>query len=500
MHKLRQKVNDAPVSSLPFSGKPLYARLAEHYRCVIAAGTLPVGERMPSVRMLMERHSVSLSTVLQAVRQLEDQGWVEARPRTGYFVLRAAEKSLQKTPSPARMEPILQAQYVGLHEKISTVIALANTYPDAINLGGATAAPTLYPAAKLRAISIKLLRSSPTMLTEAGRDNGALAFRQAIAKRSLSAGINVTADDIIVTGGGLEAVNLALRAVTQPGDTVAIESPAFFGLLQTLESLGLRALEIPTSASSGLSVEALDVALDAYPSVKAVVVVPNLQNPTGSVMPDERKSELVRLCAVRQIPLIEDDPYGELLENEGNGLSRRAAKAWDRDDGVIYCSSLNKVLAPGLRLGWISTGRWAARIKMLKFSQTRHNETLPQLVAADFMNSGAYDRHLRHLRSHLALQRAGSVEAIKRYFPRETRLTSPVGGIVLWLELPGKSGSDAVFRTCLAKGVRIAPGTIFSNSGRFDSFIRLSCPRPFNDELDKAFKLIGQAASQNQLP
>ncbi|SOE95954.1 transcriptional regulator, GntR family [Burkholderia sp. D7] len=483
---------EMPPRDLPMAGEPLYERLAEHYRRVITSGTLVPGDRMPSVRAMMLRHQVSLSTALQVFRRLEDAGWLQAKPRSGYFVRRRTVPALPSVDEPENPSAPMEAQFVGLHESISKVIAQAQRFPEALNLAGATAAASLYPTARLQALTIKILRHQPTLLTDVGGESVGAVLRQAIAKRALSAGMTLSPDEVIATTGGVEAVNLALRAVTQAGDTVAIESPAFFGLLQIIESLGLRALEISTSPTTGMSLEALEMALLAYGNIKAVVVVPHLQNPLGSVMPNERKAGLVRLCARHKVAVIEDEPYRELLDDAGQN---KPLKAWDRDGGVIHCASLNKVLAPGLRLGWMSSGRWHERVKMLKYAQSRNNESLSQLVAAEFIGSGAYDRHLFQLRERLRTQREATADAIARYFPTGTRLNVPVGGVVLWVELPAGTDSGRLFEEALTQGIRIAPGTIFSNSQRFASFIRLSCPQPFDQTVDDALQRLGRLAS-----
>lgn len=474
------------------SGEPLYERLAEHYRRVIVAGTLAPGDRMPSVRAFMSRHQVSLSTALQTFRHLEDAGWLLAKPRSGYFVRRPPVARLATVHEPEIASRPNEAQYVGLHERISRVLERAHAYPDVLNLGGATAAAALYPTTRLQTLGVRLLRHRPTLLTEVGTEGGSPEFRQAVARRALSSGVTLSIDDVMVTSGGVDAVNLALRAVAQPGDTIAIESPAFFGLLQILESLGLRALEIPASPTTGLSLEALDIALDAYDNVKALVVVPNLQNPLGCIMPDDRKAELVAMCARRGVAIIEDDPYRELIAGD---VCARPLKARDRDGGVIYCPSLNKVLAPGMRLGWMSAGRWHARVRMLKFAQSRLNESLPQVIAAEFIGSGAFDRHLHQLRERLAIQRDAMSDAIARYFPSGTRLSPPPGGMLLWIALPDGCDAEKLFEAALPHGIRIAPGSIFSNSSRFSGFIRLSCPKPYDQEMEHALRQLGQLAS-----
>jgi DNA-binding transcriptional MocR family regulator len=356
------------------------------------------------------------------------------------------------------------------------------------NLAGASGAPELYPEGPLKQAAQRTLRRNPGLLVKPAPRNGNADFKAVMARRSVSIGLAVSPDDVLVTHGCIEALNLALRAVAQPGDTVAVESPTFFGLLQVLESLGMRALEIPTSPQLGISVEALDLAIQTYPDIKAVVVVPHLQNPLGSIMPDAQKIRLVKLCERNGIPLIEDDTYSDLANGD---IPLTALKAWDRTGNVIYCASLHKVLAPGMRLGWMTAGRWQARVEMLKYAQTRQNEEWSQMVAAEFMASSAYDRHLRRLRSFSKTQRERTGEAIANYFPLGTRLSVPEGGMTLWVELPQRLSSEKAFNEALREGILVAPGMMFSNSNRFDHFIRLNCGLPYSRDLDNAIRKLG---------
>jgi DNA-binding transcriptional MocR family regulator len=276
-----------------------------------------------------------------------------------------------------------------------------------------------------------------------------------------------------------------------------VESPTFYGLLQVLESLGLRALEIPTSPLTGMSIDALELAIRTYDNIKAVVVVPHLQNPLGSIMPDAHKQRLVQLCEASAITLIEDDTYSELVsENTRGNAPLRAMKSWDRTGNVIYCASLHKILAPGMRLGWMAPGRWQARIEMLKFSQTRSNEELSQLAAADFIASPDYDRHLRHLRSTLLNQRQHTAETIANHFPEGTRLTVPDGGLSLWVEMPQQLSSKRVFDAALQEQILVSPGLMFSNSLRFDPFLRISCGWPVDKDVEQALRRLGQIVTQ----
>lgn len=471
--------------------QPLYLRLADHYQGAIESGTLSPGDRMPSVRSLTRLHHVSLSTALQACRYLEDKGWLEARPRAGYFVRRPRRNVLAPASEPDSVIAPDPAQYLGIHERVSSFIVQCEQHLLRLNLAQAFGSPDAYPAEALRQAAARALRRRPEVLVSPVPTHGDPGFRAVLARRALEGGgMRLTAEDIVVTHGCTEAMNLALRAVTQPGDVVAVESPVFFGLLQTLQSLGLRALEIPTSPRTGLSVDALELALQTQANLKAVAVIPNFQNPLGSVMPDAEKQRLLALCGRYDIPLIEDDTYGAL----GDETPLRAIKSWDEHGQVIHCASLHKTLAPGMRLGWVAGGRWQARIRMLKYAQSRPNATLPQLALAEFMGSAAYERHLTRLRRLLHTRREQMAESIASHFPAGTRLSLPDGGMLLWIQLPPLRQPRVLFETALREGIRVAPGWIFSNSDRYDSYVRINCCQPFGDETEAAIKRLAEIA------
>jgi DNA-binding transcriptional MocR family regulator len=468
----------------------LYSRIADHYLTALRDETLAPGTRFPSVRRLMRDHAVSLSTALQVCRHLEDLGWLHARPRSGYFVQRPRRADLP----PARELPVepSEADYVGIHGRLSALLARGEARASRVNLALAVCPPELYPSAALARATQQLLRRHPDVLTIASRRHGHPALKAALARRALDRGIHATADEIVVTHGCIEALNLALRAVTRPGDTVVVESPTFYGMLQNLEALGLRALEVPTSPRTGLSVDALEFALqrDAEQGgrLRAVLVMPTVHNPLGCVMPDTEKERLVRLCERHDIALIEDDTYADMI---APGTQARAAKSWCQSGHVIYCHSLNKNLAPGLRVGWTLPGRWHARVEMLKYTQTRFNEDLPQMALAGFLAGPAWDRHLNQMRQTLAKRREDYLEGIARHFPAGTRVSPPAGGLLLWIELPEGVCGDALFDAALEVGIKISPGSMFSNGRRFDNFVRLAIGTPYGPVVDDALKWLG---------
>jgi len=478
----------AVPSALRAASAPLYQQVAGHYRQAIAAGTLTTGDRMPSVRTLMGLHNVSLSTALQACRELEAAGLLEARPRSGYFVAAPQRPALApiEEPAPGLPDP---AQYVGIHQRISAILARSRHHQ--VNLGGACGAPELYPADDLRHAAIRALRKQPDLFGSSVEADGHPAFRAALARHALRHKIHVSPEEIVVTHGATEALTLALRAVAVPGDIIAVESPTYYGLLQILESLGMQALEIPCSPQTGISLEALELAAQTYDNIKAVCVVPNLQNPLGCVMPDAHKQRLVAWCAARGIAMIEDDCCSATFDDD---VPLTAAKSWDTTGTVIHCASLHKILAPGMRLGWITGGRWQARVEMLKFGLSRPNEMLTQIAVAEYMGTGAFERHLRRLRTQLRMQREWVAQKVAATFPSGTRLTLPRGGLHIWLEMPANVSSEALFEQVLRDGIRVMPGAMFSNSNRFNHYLRLNCGNLRTPQLEAALDTVAAAA------
>ena len=416
---------------------PLYKRLAAHYRDAIRAGALAPGERMPSLRSLMRLHPISLSTALQLCRELEDDGWLEARDRSGYFVRapRAPRIAPVNEPRPGRAPD--PAQYVGIHARVSAFVAQRRAARRSRSTSRSPARRR--SSTRPRRCAPPWPRAAPAPRPAGGappQQRGDAGFRAVLARRALAAGMTLAPDDILVTNGCIEALNLALRAVAQPGDTIAVESPTFYGLLQVLESLGLRALEIPTSPQTGLSLEALELALHTYGDIKAVVVVPHLQNPLGSVMPDAHKQAAGALCEQRGIALIEDDTYSELLDSAD---ARCAPSSPGTSAGsVIHCASLHKILAPGMRLGWIAAG---AGRRASRCSSTRRRATTRacrRSAPASSWPPAPTTGTCAACAPRCGTQREQTAEAIARYFPPGTRMNVPPGGLQLWVELPDK--------------------------------------------------------------
>jgi len=470
----------------PETGDPyIYEKIAGRIERHIKKGTYRSGERIPSVRSLSLQMKVSISTVLKAYFSLENRGFIEARPQSGYYVRHqvpqvSAEPETHHSPAaPTR---------VSINDLVMMVMRDARN-PDLVPLGLAAPNPESLPTDKLNRILSSVARRYKNQGISYDFPPGCEKLRVQLAQRSMTAGCSITPNQIVITSGCLEAVMLSLRAVCRPGDTVAIETPIFYNLLQVIEMLDLKALEIPTHPQNGISLSALRYALEHNP-VHACLVIPNYNNPFGSCMADERKKELVMLLAAYGIPLIENDVYGDL----GFSYHRpTVAKRYDKKGLVILCSSFSKTLAPGYRVGWVVPGRFQEKIERLKSVSNIATATLPQLAIAEFLANGGYDHYLRKIRGIYSRQISLMSQAITRYFPDGTKVNNPSGGFVLWVEMPEGIDSIKLYEHALDKGITIAPGLIFSASGKYRNFIRLNAAY-WSDRIEQALATVGRLA------
>ena len=459
-----------------------YQELAERIADLIRHGTFLPGQRIPSVRLLSRQQDLSISTVLQAYSLLERQGLVEARPQSGYYVRARMEERL---PEPETSSPHQDPSNVSLHDLVMMLMR-DSANPNLVQLGAALPHLDQRLIQTINHMTAKIIRQQGAQVHQYHFPPGLDALRVQIARRMVNAGCHLSPGDILITSGGTEAIDLSLHAVCRPGDIVAIESPSYFGTLQTLQAYGLRALEIPTHPRDGISLEALDFAIE-HNSIRAVFVISNFNNPLGSKIPDETKKALVDLLARHDIPLIENDVSGELYFGEKRPL---VCKAFDTKGLVILLSSFSKDISPGLRLGWVAAGRYSADVERLKFALSPSCPSLPQMVVAELLDGGGYDQHLRRLRREYARNVELMSDAVMRYFPEGTRLTRPSGGFILWVQLPETVDSLELYKIALQAGITLAPGHVFSARDQFSNFIRLNAAA-FDYSTERALERLG---------
>ena len=466
----------------------LYERLASQIAKSISIGAMAPGTRLPSIRQACATWKVSPATVFQAYSLLESQSMVETRPRSGHFV-KACIKTHTMKPAPAAIQA--EAGEVVISELVFELLGSTRDM-DVVPLGSAFPSPELFPFEALARSGARSMRRVPAAQITGALTAGDETLRAVLRERQQRMGVSLRSDEIVITNGAMEALNLCLQAVTRQGDVVVVESPTFYAALQAIERLNLRALEVRTDPADGVDLEALEGIL-ARERVAACWVMTSFQNPLGSLMPTERKQALVKLLAQHRIPLIEDDVYGELY----NGIQRPPpAKAFDEAGLVLHCSSFSKCLAPGYRVGWAAAGRFATDVQRLKMMTSLATSLPPQRAIADYLMQGGYERHLRNLRTALAAQQQRAQRQIKRFFPAGTRFTHPTGGYFLWVEMPQNVDVMALHRQALAAGISTAPGVLFSADRRFQHHLRLNVGHPGDPRVDVALRQLGDWARE----
>lgn len=468
--------------------RPLYTQLSEKLTEAIQTNVFKAGARFPSVRRTAKTYAVSINTVVACYRHLEDQGFIEARPQSGFYVRNQlpklehtlASQSLSAPPKPNVLR-LIDTTFAAQQNPEFTNISLACPTPDS----------DFYPREKLSKIMTQLLRQQPNLVGNYALPPGSLNLRQQIARRMLDLGIVTDAEHITITHGCVDALHLALRAVTKAGDCIGLESPTYFYLMPLLASMGLSIIEIPTHAETGLSIEAVEMLLEKK-QIQAIVCMPNLHNPLGCSMPLPAKKRLAQLVNQYEIPLIEDGLYTELQFDQ----VLPAVKAFDKHGWVMFCSSFTKTLAPDFRIGWISAGRFSAQVQQLKNMFSVAESQLLCETIAQFLAAGGYDHHLRKLRKRYNENMNQAQAIIAQHFPTGTCATKPQGGFVFWIELPGKIDTVELHQQLLKEHICLTPGVLYSPSGRFTNALRISCCYPFNEQYRYALARTGSKACE----
>lgn len=471
-------IQPAPETAL------LYLQMALRVAQMIASGVLKVGQRLPSVRDSAVQGGVSVSTVVQAYRYLEERGLVQPRPKAGYFVAAASKSKATDLVRKIRRQPAANKERVATSAPVPDATMIASF------AGYAPKDKDFFDTDRIRVALSRAARLKRNTLVEYASSAGTLALRNAVALRALHLGCALRGEDIVITAGCIHAVALCLQAVTKPGDLVAVESPTFFGFLDLLASLNLKTLSLPTDPRTGVSLPALQLALETQP-IRAVLLVPTLSNPLGSVMPLTQKRALASLVTRHQVPLIEDVVFNDLLATDAR---RKAVKAFDTEGWVMTCGSFSKTVAPGIRLGWVEAGRWSKAVATLKRVQGASTNAVLEHALADLLTQGSYEAQLRRLAT-LMKQRLGHARrVIQASFPAGTKIYDPPAGYTLWVELPVFVNAMALFALCKAQGIIVGPGQLFCASGRYQHHLRLSFAGAWGAAEQAALAEVGRLA------
>ncbi len=451
-------------------------------------GTIKAGEKLPSLRSMANTLSVSIPTIKQAYFELERQGFIVARPKSGYYLKSADIASLSPKKSSLAAQPVavsrqelIEQVYQAIHQPTNLPLGVANPV-------------AAMPATKaLNRTMRRVLSLAGDTALNYGPTNGYEPLRRQLAIQYLNNGLLVSPDDIVITNGAQEAINIALQSVAKPGDIIAVESPCYFGVLELIESLGMLALEIPLDASDSLCLVDVKTAIDTH-DVKACIFSTTLSNPLGCELSEDKKQALVALLESRGIPMIEDDVYGALHFGSKHG---KPAQYYSKKGLVLTCSSFSKTVAPSYRIGWLLSSKLRNQTGRIKRAFSCSSPLINQWTLSEFLRTGEYQRYLNQLRQALLINKERMVSLITQHFPRGTRVTDPIGGAVLWLELVGDSDGDQIFRQALLENISITPGSLFSPSNRYSKCIRLSYGLPWSDDIEPGIKTLAKLCKES---
>jgi DNA-binding transcriptional MocR family regulator len=442
-------------------------------------GTLQTGQKLPSLRNLSASLSVSIPTVKQAYIELERQGLILAKPKSGYFLTpQYASEHPKKARFPNKPMAVSRQQLI---EDVFKSIHQPHNLP----LGVANPVAALPITKTLNRTMRRVMSMMGDKALLYGPVAGYEPLRRQLAFSYMEYALPLAPDDIIITNGAQEALNIALQCVAKAGDVIAVESPCYFGVLELIENLGMLALEVPICPEKGLTAQDVEKAIGKHP-VAACVFSSTIANPMGCVLADEEKQQIVKILEQNNIPLVEDDVYGDLYFTSKRGTP---AQKYSTKGLVITCSSFSKTAAAAYRIGWIATHKFSQRCAQIKRALSCSSSHMNQITLFEFVRSGDYDRYLTQLRCVLITNKARMVNMLQQLLGESIRISDPKGGCVLWLELDRSINSADIFQLALQQNISVSPGTLFSPSNRYQHCIRLSYGLPWNDKVEEGLKV-----------
>ena len=470
----------------------LYQQVVDFIHQQRKSGALKAGDKLPSLRKLSQQFDISVPTVKQAYVELERQGAISAKPQSGYYL--KAEQVRNLKPRPAHWlapEPV-EVECRSLIEQVYEAVHAPDTIAFGISNPVNAHPPDKALARLMRSVLSKVAEKAVSYGTIAGDEK----LRLQLAIRYQELGINVNPSDIIITNGAQEALAISLQCIANPGDVVAIESPSHFGLIELIEGLGMKALEIYTCADDGICLESLAQALEQH-NIAACLFSAAINNPLGSLMPDAKRQALVKLIEKFNVPLIEDDVYGDLYFH---GQRPTPCQLHSEKGLVITCSSFSKTVAPGYRLGWIIAGQYLEQAKRKKRAISCSTAVLQQWTLTEYIMSGDYDRHIQLLRKKLILNCERMRALVAEHFPPQVCISEPQGGSVLWIRCRSHVDTRKIFEIAIAQGISFAPGVIFSPTGKYKNYMRISFGFRWQEKLETAIASLGKIVWQFNEP
>jgi DNA-binding transcriptional MocR family regulator len=463
-----------------------YKELADEIASRIEDRTYEVGQRLPSVRNLSRSLGVSVTTVLGAYRGLEDRGLILAKPRSGYFVASPHEGD-EKIQRDTALRAPREVPFAGLMQTL-----LAETgQADLLRLGLAHPEPEVLPIKTLHRTWRRVLRTPLLRTSDYLNPRGLLALRQAIATLMAGRGVSVSAAEVLVTNGCQQALRIALECVAKSGDIIAVESPCYPGFLHIAAALGIKVLEIPIRARSGIDLDLLTRAVEQH-GASVIFITSTCSNPSGATVPVDKRKALAALAERNNAIIIEDDTNSDLYYGPDFASS---IKTFDRGSNVLYCNSFSKTLGPGMRLGWLIPGQFMEKALAKRYIDDLSGPSVEQYVLSQFVGSSEYRRALERAKRVHARTATEMVRGIRHSFPSGTSVTMPTGGFLLWVQLPNGVDGDTLREKAMEKRISVAPGSLFSASDQYCNHVRIGWGGLWNDTLAEALATLGNVVS-----
>jgi len=469
-----------PLHLQPESHVPLYVQLRDQLRALVHTGDLRPGDRIPASRELATMLGVHRTTVANAYAELESEGLIQGHVGRGTYI-KGNGNGLKITPPPPQVLnggngirwELLFADERG-EEVLSRLTASAPE--NALSFVMACPAQQFFPIDELQMCVNAVLRREATEVLNLGPSDGYPPLKEALLELLRAEGIAARDENLLITDGCQQSLDLISKAFVRPGDTVLLENPTYPGSVAVFNSARARSLGVPVrtrpepGTSLGLDLEVLEATLAAN-RVKLIVVTPDFHNPTGTSMPLASRRKLLELASRYQVPVVEDHIYARLHEREERVPS---LKQLDRSNLVIHIDSFAKVAFPGLRVGWIVAPAAAIeRLRVVKQMTDLHTDQLAQATLAEFLRRGLFSKHVAKMRKVYALRLAALDEALRKHMPEETRWTRPEGGMCLWLELPPGFDASELLIHAKERGVLFAPGRYFYVQNPLPNILRL---------------------------
>ena len=454
-----------------------YTELEAILKKKIDANSFTPTGKLPSVRELCKLQGLSKATVLHSLHRLESQGLIYAKPKSGYFVTqikppkRVLPKQIKTSSTPRNVSVPAILKDIMTRSAAFDILPSAGAQEDATHL------------TVLNRHLNKAFRSSQSQKAfYYNSSDGDLRLKHAIINHY--GGLNQKPDELCITNGCQHSLFISLMATCSPGDTVAVESPTFYGVLQILEQLNLKIIEVACDPEHGISIDDLTKKIAKWP-IKACVVSPNYSTPTGACMPHRAREELLKLAVKSDFCIIEDDIYGDLAFPP---FVSESLKSLDTQGQVILCSSFSKSLSRDLRIGWVFGGKWHDKITQLKLVTQLSSCGSIQQGLATFIEDGHYRRYLNKHVYAIKQQQAELINFLQTHWPEDIRFTQANGGISMWVELDESIDTQKSYNEILQQGIVMTPGSLFSASGQYKNFLRLSYIHPLTKAREVAIK------------